>query len=59
MPSKVMDDAENAPMVLPNGHVYSAQSVKEIAARHGGVFVCPQTEERYDPQELCKAFIVC
>jgi len=53
-----MDDEGNAPLVLPNGHVYGTRAIDEIAKNNGGVVVCPGSGERYGRHELRKAFIV-
>jgi macrophage erythroblast attacher len=50
-------DADNAPMALPNGHVYSLRALEQMAATMGGSVVCPRTNAIYRFVEARKCFI--
>ncbi|KND01537.1 glucose-induced degradation complex subunit FYV10 [Spizellomyces punctatus DAOM BR117] len=56
--SGVIMDEDNPPLVLPNGYVYSAQSLQEMAAQNGGVVTCPRTGLQYHMSTTRKAFIL-
>ncbi|KAK5671376.1 GID complex subunit containing RING finger motif [Batrachochytrium dendrobatidis] len=53
---KIMD-ADNPPLVLPNGQVYSTLALKDIASRNDGSILCPTTGATYHLTETRKAFI--
>jgi macrophage erythroblast attacher len=50
-------DADNCPMALPNGNVYSHKALREMAERSGGEVTDPATGERYTLRQCRKAFI--
>jgi len=50
-------DADNPPLVMPNGMVYSKKALTEMAAANGGFVKCPKTGTTYRYEELRKAFI--
>jgi macrophage erythroblast attacher len=54
---KAMDE-NNPPMVLPNGNVYSNESLIRIAAQNDGKVIDPRTGEQFDVKELRKCFIM-
>ncbi|KAJ1753325.1 GID complex subunit containing RING finger motif [Coemansia sp. RSA 1821] len=49
-------DENNPPMRLPNGYVYSFNSLSEMAAKHGKIR-CPRTNESFILNEAKKLFI--
>ncbi|KAJ2455699.1 GID complex subunit containing RING finger motif [Coemansia sp. RSA 2336] len=49
-------DENNPPMRLPNGYVYSYNSLSEMAAKHGKIR-CPRTNEAFSLNEAKKLFI--
>ncbi|WVQ82383.1 hypothetical protein IAT38_004511 [Cryptococcus sp. DSM 104549] len=53
---KVMD-SENEPMSFPNGYVYSAKALKEMAAGNYDVVTCPRTRESCAFARLRKVYI--
>jgi macrophage erythroblast attacher len=50
-------DADNPPMVLPNGNVYSSKALHEMAASMGGSVLCSKTKNVYRMMEARKCFI--
>ena len=50
-------DGNNPPMALPNGHVYSYQSLEEMHDTMGCI-VCPATQEQYHLEDAKKAFVM-
>ncbi|KAH6574376.1 hypothetical protein BASA82_000758 [Batrachochytrium salamandrivorans] len=54
---KIMD-ADNPPLVLPNGQVYSTLALKEMASRNSGSVRCPLSGVVYHFSETRKAFIL-
>ncbi|KAL1918931.1 uncharacterized protein VTP21DRAFT_2312 [Calcarisporiella thermophila] len=48
---------DNPPMTLPNGYVYSMRSLKEMAARNGGMVRCPRTGDTFEFTQARKLFI--
>jgi macrophage erythroblast attacher len=54
---KVMDE-NNPPMVLPNGNVYSNESLIRLAARNNGQVTDPRTGETFSLSDLRKCFIM-
>jgi len=53
-----MDEHEHAPLVLPNGFVYSKKALEDMARQHSGQIVCPRTGAICSSAELKKAFIL-
>ena len=51
-------DADNPPLVLPNGMVYSTKAVSLISQHNGGKMVCPATESVYPASEAKRLFIL-
>jgi macrophage erythroblast attacher len=49
---------DNPPMVLPNGNVYSARALKEMASRNDGNVECPRTGAIYSLSKCKKAFVL-
>ncbi|KAI9102804.1 CTLH/CRA C-terminal to lish motif domain-containing protein [Phlyctochytrium arcticum] len=56
--SGVVMAEDNPPLVLPNGYVYSSQSLKEMADANGGMMTCPRTKMQYHISTTRKAFIL-
>ncbi|KAI0350872.1 hypothetical protein OH77DRAFT_1430492 [Trametes cingulata] len=57
MTGKIMD-ADNMPMALPNGQVYSKELFDEMAARNDGYIFDPRNPaDRYEYNQLRKVFI--
>lgn len=52
---KIMD-ADNPPLVLPNGYVYSSNTVSAMV-RDTGLIRCTRTGQMYTAKETRKAFI--
>ncbi|KAJ1933279.1 GID complex subunit containing RING finger motif, partial [Linderina pennispora] len=48
---------DNPPMRLPNGYVYSFNSLNEMAANNSGKVKCPRTSETFGLAECKKLFI--
>ncbi|XP_031501453.1 protein MAEA homolog [Nymphaea colorata] len=55
--SKELMDADNPPLVLPNGYVYSTKALEDMAKKNGGRITCPRTSLVYNFSELAKVFI--
>ncbi|CAN6453465.1 unnamed protein product [Victoria cruziana] len=55
--SKELMDADNPPLVLPNGFVYSTKALEDMAKKNGGRITCPRTSLVYNFSELAKVFI--
>lgn len=55
--TKELMDSENPPLVLPNGYVYSAKALEEMAQKNQGNITCPRTDYKCNFSELVKAFI--
>ncbi|EEF37316.1 protein MAEA homolog [Ricinus communis] len=55
--TKELMDTENPPQVLPNGYVYSAKALEEMAKKNNGKITCPRTGFVYNYSEVVKAFI--
>lgn len=53
---EIMDE-DNPPMALPNGMVYSAKALHDMAARGHGKVTCPRTLETYEDKEARKVYI--
>jgi macrophage erythroblast attacher len=51
-------DTNNPPMVMPNGNVYSWKSMKEISMANNGIITDPKTNEKFNFDQLKKAFIM-
>ncbi|KAJ3076235.1 GID complex subunit containing RING finger motif [Podochytrium sp. JEL0797] len=49
---------DNAPMVLPNGYVYSQKALEEMALKHNGTITCPRTMQQFHVSQLRKAFAI-
>eukprot|EP00668_Euglena_longa_P040756 GGOE01053654.1.p1 GENE.GGOE01053654.1~~GGOE01053654.1.p1 ORF type:complete len:382 (+),score=144.51 GGOE01053654.1:496-1641(+) len=50
-------DSNNPPVVLPNGQVYSFQTLEAMQEAQGYI-LCPATQERFQFHETCKAFVL-
>ena len=50
-------DADNPPAALPDGHVYSAAALDELARAGGGWIACPRTGERYNASEVTRVYL--
>eukprot|EP01006_Ploeotia_vitrea_P025461 TRINITY_DN58329_c0_g1_i1.p1 TRINITY_DN58329_c0_g1~~TRINITY_DN58329_c0_g1_i1.p1 ORF type:complete len:412 (+),score=43.01 TRINITY_DN58329_c0_g1_i1:31-1266(+) len=50
-------DGDNPPLVLPNGRVYSTQSLKKLRDVDGTV-CCPATNDRYHWSQLHKVYVM-
>lgn len=55
--TKELMDTENPPQVLPNGYVYSAKALEEMARKNNGRIICPRTGLICSYTELVKAYI--
>ncbi|KAF8527643.1 CTLH/CRA C-terminal to lish motif domain-containing protein [Hysterangium stoloniferum] len=53
---KIMD-ADNMPMIFPNGYVYSREALEEMAAKQGGKVTCPRTGDTCQLSDLKKIYI--
>ncbi|KAL2919779.1 GID complex subunit containing RING finger motif [Polyrhizophydium stewartii] len=51
-------DADNPPLVLPNGQVYSSWALQDMALRNNGAVTCPATGSTFHVSEARKAFIM-
>lgn len=54
---EIMDE-NNPPMALPNGNVYSLNSLQDIAARNDGTVIDPKTQKDYPFKNLKKCYIM-
>ncbi|KAJ3293588.1 GID complex subunit containing RING finger motif [Borealophlyctis nickersoniae] len=52
-----MMNEDNPPLVLPNGYVYSAQALNEMAAKNNGTVKCARTGALYHISQTRKAYI--
>lgn len=50
-------DADNAPMVLPNGYIYSQRALEKMAESNGGFVLCPRTNCKFRLSEARKCYI--
>lgn len=50
-------DADNVPMALPNGNVYSLKALEQMAASMSGNITCPRTKQVFRFVEARKCFI--
>eukprot|EP00744_Colponema_vietnamica_P000494 GILI01000899.1.p1 GENE.GILI01000899.1~~GILI01000899.1.p1 ORF type:complete len:391 (+),score=51.22 GILI01000899.1:113-1285(+) len=50
-------DENNPPLALPNGYVYSAAALSDMAAKNNGVVKCPRTEQSFELDQARKVFI--
>lgn len=48
----------NVPMMLPNGYVFSINSLLQIMSEYGGQIKCPRTKEIFEFHEAQKVFIM-
>lgn len=49
----------NPPMMLPNGHIYGENSLKEMSASNHGRVRCPKTNEEYSfKEEVVKVYVM-
>ncbi|XP_050211157.1 protein MAEA homolog [Mercurialis annua] len=55
--TKELMDTENPPHVLPNGYVYSAKALEEMAKKNNGKITCPRTGLVCNFSEVVKAYI--
>ncbi|KAK0591794.1 hypothetical protein LWI29_008264 [Acer saccharum] len=55
--TKELMDTENPPQVLPNGYVYSAKALEEMAKKNNGKITCPRTGLVCNYSDLVKAYI--
>ncbi|THU93519.1 hypothetical protein K435DRAFT_757373 [Dendrothele bispora CBS 962.96] len=53
---KIMD-ADNMPMVFPDGSVYSREALEEMAAKNSGFVTCPRTGTVCEYSKLKKVYI--
>ncbi|KAJ8472376.1 hypothetical protein ONZ45_g16677 [Pleurotus djamor] len=53
---KIMD-ADNMPMILPNGYVYSREALEEMASKNRGEVTCPRTGATFLFSDLKKVYI--
>ena len=54
---KAMNE-NNQPMMLPNGYVYGAESLRRMAQQNDGQVVCPRTKEIYTLSAVEKVFVM-
>lgn len=54
---EVMNE-NNAPMVLPNGRVYSEKALRTMAANCHGMVTCPRTGQSFEITEAKKVYIL-
>ena len=54
---QIMDE-NNPPMALPNGYIYSTDSLTKMAEAHQGQVICPKTGAVYAFSDLKKVFIM-
>lgn len=50
-------DADNYPLVLPNGNVYSRDAIDRMV-KSTGLITCPRTGEQFQPDQTRRAFIM-
>ncbi|GLT54902.1 hypothetical protein SLA2020_280610 [Shorea laevis] len=55
--TKELMDTENPPQVLPNGYVYSAKALQEMAKKNNNKITCPRSGFVCNYSELVKAYI--
>ncbi|OQR76237.1 macrophage erythroblast attacher isoform 1 [Tropilaelaps mercedesae] len=48
----------NAPLMLPNGHVYGEVALKQMASTNRGKVTCPRTGDVFDLKECEKVFVM-
>lgn len=48
----------NQPMMLPNGHVYGAQALQQMANINNGNVICPKTKETFPYKKVEKVFVM-
>ncbi|KAI7859484.1 CTLH/CRA C-terminal to lish motif domain-containing protein [Circinella umbellata] len=53
---KIMNE-DNPPMMLPNGRVYSYESLHDMATKQDGRVTCPRTGDTFTFEELKKVFV--
>ncbi|KAG0175448.1 GID complex subunit containing RING finger motif [Apophysomyces sp. BC1034] len=53
---KIMNE-DNAPMMLPNGRVYSFYALHDLALKNGGEITCPRTGDTCHITDVKKVFI--
>jgi len=53
---KIMDE-DNMPLAFPNGNVYSREVLEDMAAKHNGMVICPQSGDKCEFSALKKVFI--
>ncbi|KAG6919802.1 hypothetical protein DXG01_000303 [Tephrocybe rancida] len=53
---KIMDE-DNPPMAFPDGNVYSKEALDDMAAKNGGMVVCPRSGLTCPATSLRKVFI--
>ncbi|KIL00322.1 hypothetical protein PAXRUDRAFT_821780 [Paxillus rubicundulus Ve08.2h10] len=53
---RIMDE-DNMPMAFPDGHVYSREALKEMAAKNNNEVTCPRSGQTSDFDSLKKVFI--
>ncbi|KAK4480463.1 hypothetical protein RD792_013536 [Penstemon davidsonii] len=55
--TKELMDADNPPLVLPNGYVYSTKALKDMAKQNGDQITCPRTGYKCNYTDTLKAYI--
>ncbi|XP_022664768.1 macrophage erythroblast attacher-like isoform X2 [Varroa destructor] len=48
----------NAPLMLPNGHVYGEIALKDMASTNRGKITCPRTGDVFDLKDCEKVFVM-
>jgi macrophage erythroblast attacher len=52
-----MMDENNAPLILPNGHVYCQKCIKQLSSEEHGWITCPRTKERFQSNTIKKIYV--
>ncbi|CDS03970.1 hypothetical protein LRAMOSA06925 [Lichtheimia ramosa] len=53
---KIMNE-DNPPLLLPNGRVYSYESLHDMAAKNDGLITCPRTGDVFQIEDTRKVFV--
>jgi len=48
---------DNPPVVLPNNHVYSNESIRKLVDRNNGIITCPITGQKFTNKEVNKIYL--
>jgi len=51
-------DADNPPMALPNGQVFSRRALRDMATENGGIITCPVTGQKFTLEQCKQLYIL-